>query len=259
MSTRVLITGAAGNVAKAVLPDLAAHFGRLRLTDISPIAAPDHEVVQCDLSNFDAVQALVGGCDAILHLGGYPKEAAWPTIRQANIEGGFNLFEAARREGVKRIVLASSTHVVGFEPRDQVVPAAREYRPDSIYGVSKLFSEGLASFYADRFGLEVMVLRIGLLAPKPRGWRNLANWVHAEDLAQLCRIGIEHPDLGYSIVYGVSGTDHLLFDNARAHQLGYRPKYSSAPYTEEMSALREDTDGFVGGPFVRGADQSSFE
>jgi len=256
---RVLITGAAGNVGRGILPYIEARYDQLRLSDIIDFDGGPHQMVRCDLADFNAVRELVRDCSAILHFGGCPREAHWREIADANIHGSYNLLEAARREGISRVVIASSTHSVGFESREHLTPSTRNYRPDSIYGVSKLLSEGLASYYADRFGMEIMALRIGLYAPKPRARRNLANWVHAEDLAQLCLIGLEHPDVGYSVVYGVSQTECPIFDNSRAVELGYRPLHTSAVFAEEVGHLREETDGFVGGPFVIGPDQTTFE
>ena len=131
-------------------------------------------------------------------------EGPWDTILQANIIGCYNLFEAARRKGVKRVVFASSNHAVGFYPRHHHIGADVTVRPDSRYGVSKAFGEALGSLYADKHGLRVLCLRIGNVGDKPLDKRRLSIWISPEDLVQLIRIGLEHPDLRFEIFYGAS-------------------------------------------------------
>ena len=114
---RLLLTGAAGGLGKELRQRLKPHAEILRLSDIAPMAAaegPAEEVVTCDLADKAGVHALVEGVDAILHFGGISTEHAFEPILEANIRGTFNLYEAARRHGVQRIVFASSNHVIGF-------------------------------------------------------------------------------------------------------------------------------------------------
>ena len=130
---RVLMTGAAGGVGTMLLPLLRGIYPELRLSDISKpqaLAAGD-KFVAADLTNIDEVEKICDGVDGILHFGGYSIEGSWDQIRTANIEGCYNLFEAARAKGVKRIVFASSNHAVGFYPRTTHIgterhPAARQ-------------------------------------------------------------------------------------------------------------------------------------
>ena len=137
-------------------------------------------------------------------------EGPWETILQSNIIGCYNLFEAARRKGVKRVVFASSNHAVGFYPRYHRIGIDVTVRPDSRYGVSKAFGEALGSLYADKHGLRVLCLRIGNVGDKPLDKRRLSIWISPEDLAQLVRIGLEHPDLRFEIFYGASNNERDL-------------------------------------------------
>ena len=148
-----------------------------------------------DLDQSAQVEAAVDGMEGILHLGGFSVEGPWDTILQANIVGCYNLFEAARKKGVKRVVFASSNHAMGFYPRHSHIGVAAIPRPDSRYGVSKVFGEAVGALYADKHGLGVLSIRIGNVGEKPIDKRRLAIWLHPEDLVQLMRIGLEHPDL----------------------------------------------------------------
>jgi uronate dehydrogenase len=146
------------------------------------------------------------GVDAIVHLGGYSVEGPWKAIHEANILGCYNVFEAARKNGVKRILFATSNHAVGFYRRAQRIDHRVYIKPDSRYGVSKVFGEALGSLYADKYGMEVFLMRIGNVNPQPIDKRRLSIWLSPRDLAQLVSIGIDHPDIRFEIVYGVSGT-----------------------------------------------------
>src|SRR5207247_7212556 len=148
------------------------------------------------------------GVDAIVHLGGYSVEGPWEAIHKANIAGCYNIFEAARRNGVKRILFATSNHAVGFYPRTQKIDHRVYIKPDSRYGVSKVFGEALGSLYADKYGMEVFLMRIGNVNPKPLDKRRLSIWFSPRDLAQLVSIAIDHPDIHFELVSGVSGNQH---------------------------------------------------
>jgi uronate dehydrogenase len=113
---RLLLTGAAGGLGQALRSRLTANCDVLRLSDKSAIgeAQAGEEIVLADLANAAEVDAMVAGCDAIVHLGGISVEAPFEAILQANILGVYHLYEAARQHGVKRVVFASSNHVTGF-------------------------------------------------------------------------------------------------------------------------------------------------
>ena len=220
----ILLTGAAGGVAQMIRPLLREHY-RLRLSDRQPIAdlPLGDESVPADLGDMAAVGRAVAGVDGIVHLGGFSLESDWETIRAANIDGAYNLFEAARVAGVRRIVFASSNHAVGYYPRSQTIPADTTVRPDTRYGLSKAFGEALGSLYADKYGAEVLSVRIGHIGLRPKSIRDLAIWLSPNDFVQLIRIGLETPGLRHEIVYGMSDNARAWWDNANARRLGYRP------------------------------------
>ena len=179
---------------------------RLRLTDVRtpPALGEDEEFVEVDLRDLGAVQGVVEGVDAVVHLGGIASEDTWEAIRDVNIDGTYNVFESARRSGVKRVVYASSVHAVGFYPRSRTIDSDVTVLPDSRYGVSKAFGEALGALYANKYGLQVMAVRIGNAYPEPIDERRLSIWTSHRDLAQLIGIGLDHPGLRFEIAYGVS-------------------------------------------------------
>ena len=254
---RILLTGAAGDIGTRLRKILKPVYPQLRLSDIEEPAdlSADDEFVRAELSRIEEVERAVDGIDGVIHLGGFSVEGAWERILQSNIIGCYNLFEAARRKGVQRVVFASSNHAVGFYPRHHRIGVDVTVRPDSRYGVSKAFGEALGSLYADKHGLRVLCLRIGNVGDAPIDQRRLSIWLSAEDLAQLIRIGLEHPDLRFEIFYGASCNERAWWDNHKAYDYGYRPTGHAEDYCEhamaEQAKLKPDAIGdfFQGGSF----------
>ena len=254
---RVLLTGAAGDVGRRLRKLLGPVYPVLRLSDIKTPAdlGAAERFVPADLADLAQVEAVVDGMEGIIHLGGFSVEGPWETILNANIIGCYNLFEAARRKGVKRVVFASSNHAVGFYPRHRRIGADVTVRPDSRYGVSKAFGEALGALYADKHGLGVLCLRIGHVLDAPADRRRLSIWLKPEDLAQLVRIGLEHPGLRFEIFYGVSANERSWWDNSRAYAYGYRPTGRAEDYRDAALAAQAKMaadavgDFFQGGPF----------
>ena len=254
---RVMMTGAAGGIGSMIRKDLAKLYPGLVLSDL--VRPRDLEAgetfVQADLADLAAVEAALDGIDAVAHFGGFSVEGPWDAILQANIIGCYNLFEAARRKGVKRIVFASSNHAMGFYPRHQPVGTDAVVKPDSRYGVSKVFGEALGALYADKHGMGVLSIRIGNVAYEPVDERRLAIWLHPEDLIDLIHIGFTYPGLGHEVVYGASFNRRAWWDNSRAYAMGYRPKHRAEDHAAAALAnqakLAPDPvgDHFQGGTF----------
>jgi uronate dehydrogenase len=250
----VLITGAAGDVGSHLRRELAGKY-RLRLSDKRPLEpARGQKFLLADVAKMADALRITRGVDAIVHLGGYSVEGPWPAILQANIVGCYNVFEAARRNGVPRIVFPTSNHAVGFYRRDELIDHRVYPKPDSRYGVSKVFGEALGSLYADKYGLRFLMIRIGNVNPAPIDKRRLSIWCSPRDLAQLVSIGIEHPEIRFEIVYGVSGNQRSWYDNSNAVRLGYRPQDDSEPYANAVLAKERPGDPraetYQGGLFV---------
>ena len=256
---RLLLTGAAGGLGRELRPRLRARCKLLRASDIAPMepAGDAEEVVQAALEDRAAVHALLQGIDAVVHLGGISTEQPFDAILQANIVGAYNLYEAARQHGVRRIVFASSNHVTGFYRQDEVVDPTMPVRPDGYYGLSKAFGENLARFYFDRYGIETVCLRIGSSFPGPKDRRMLATWLSYDDLERLVVASLTAPVVGHSIIYGMSDNATTWWDNTPARHIGFRPQDSSDPFRAAKEAAQPTLDRndpaviYQGGAFVR--------
>jgi uronate dehydrogenase len=254
---RILMTGASGGIGTRLRKLLPPIYPDLVLSDLKPPAdlGANETFKAADLSDMAQCEAICEGVNGILHFGGYSVEGSWDDILQANIIGGYNLFEAARKQGVKRVVFASSNHAVGFYPRHRRIDTDVTVRPDGRYGVSKAFGEAVGSLYADKHGLKVTCIRIGNFGDVPLDQRRLAIWLKPEDLVQLCRIGLEHPDIHFEIFYGASLNERAWWDNHRAYKFGYRPTGRAEDFWQhamaEQARLKPDPvgDHYQGGAF----------
>jgi uronate dehydrogenase len=254
----VLLTGAAGGLGTLMRELLPPHGYRLRLFDQRPIdGAPD--AITADLGDKDALREAVRGVDAIIHLAGISLEAPFEKILRSNIEGTYHLYEAARAEGVRRVVFASSNHAVGFTPRPRggtdTVPVDTPRRPDTYYGLSKGFGEDLASLYWDLHGIETVSLRIGSCFPVPTSVRMLSIWLSPADCARLLHAALTAEDVGHTVAYAASANTRLWLDLSTARALGYDPRDDSEPYAAELIAAQGELDpdnpehAHIGGPF----------
>ena len=243
---RILMTGAAGQIGRAVRGGLRGAYPLVRLLDVAPVgaAAEGEEVVTADIRDMAAMERATAGIDCVLHLAGQSTEAGWDKVLPLNIEGCYNVFEAARKSGVKRIVFASSNHAIGFHRRERFIDDRVLPRPDSRYGVSKVFGEALGRLYADKYGLSVACLRIGtFIEPdRPRDARQLLTWISHRDMVQLVRRCIDHPSYHFVVAYGVSNNLRSRWDNTNAKFLGYRPRDDSEKFAAEILAQGKQED-----------------
>jgi len=238
---RILITGAAGKIGNALRQGLRGSYSIIRLADIASLGstAADEELATTDIRDMAALEKAMVGIDCVVHLAGVPEEAAWDQVLPLNIEGCYNVFEAARRCGVKRVIFASSNHAVGFHRRERFIDNTVDPRPDSRYGVSKVFGEALGRLYADKYGLSVACLRIGTFRTpdRPVDARQLLTWISHRDMVQLVRRCIDHPNYHFVTVYGVSNNLRSRWDNTNVKFLGYRPEDDSEIFAAEILAL----------------------
>jgi uronate dehydrogenase len=237
---RILITGAAGKIGDALRKGLRGSYPLIRLADISPMgtAKAGEEIYPTDICDIAAVERAMVGIDCVVHLAGMPVEAEWEKVLSLNIEGCYNVFEAARRQNVKRIIFASSNHAVGFHRRERFIDDTVVPRPDTRYGVSKVFGEALGRLYADKYGLSVACLRIGTFRTpdRPAEARQLLTWISHRDMVTLARCCIDHPGYHFVTVYGVSKNLRNRWDNTNVKFLGYRPEDDSEVFAAEILA-----------------------
>lgn len=255
---KVLLTGAAGAVGTA-LRQSGTRLGKsVRLSDRRPCEnlGPHEEDFPLELADFEAVSNAVKGCDAIVHLGGQPLEAEWQTILDSNISGGYHIYEAARRHGIKRIVYASSVHAIGYYERTETIDGSVPTRPDSLYGVSKTFVENLGRYYFDKFGIETVAIRIGSCFPEPTDRRHLITWLSYRDCRQLVEKCLSAERTGFMVAYGMSNNSRAFWDNRTAASLGYKPEDSADDYADKVFAKTAQGDPndpairFQGGSFT---------
>jgi uronate dehydrogenase len=268
---KVLVTGAAGGIGTRLRTLLRGVYPSIRWSDVRdlPNRRNDEEFVPADLTDLRAVERVVEGCEGIVHLGGVSVERPWEEILPANLIGCYHLFEAARRQRAERVVFASSNHAIGFYPRTRRIGVDDKVRPDGYYGVSKAFGEAMGALYAYKHGLRVTSLRIGNFGDAPLDVRRLSIWLKPEDLVQLLRIALEHPDIRCEIFWGVSHSERGWWDNSGAFRFGYRPTGRAEEFREhayaEQAKLPPDPVGdwyqggqFCGMNFDRGVPDAKF-
>ncbi|MDD7973299.1 NAD-dependent epimerase/dehydratase family protein [Roseinatronobacter alkalisoli] len=254
---RIAITGGSGRVGTALRRALAGKVASIKIVDTTNPGPLDNNQTweHVDVSDCEALSASMAEVDAIVHLAGYPNERGIDDILRVNILGTHNMLEAARRNGIGRVVFGSSNHTVGFYPRRTIVSDTDPMRPDSLYGLSKCWGELEAGLYFDKFGIRTLNIRIGNAGERPTDARALRIWVSPRDLAQLVLIGLEHPDVTCTTVYGISDVEAGWLDNGTAVALGYRPVDSAKAMVgpdnaeERPSPLPHIAEFFQGGRF----------
>lgn len=261
MTGPVLLTGAAGRIGTVLRGGLPERGWALRSLDVVPLtdARPGEEQVVADVTDLAAMTDAADGAGAVVHLGGISGESTWAAISHVNIDGTQCVLEAARQAGVPRVVLASSNHATGFTPRPSSGLLGEDDgrpRPDTFYGVSKVAMEALGSLYADRYGLDVVCLRIGTATPEPTTTRHLATWLSPRDQVDLVDAALRAPAPGFAVVWGVSANTRGWWDLAAARALGYQPVDDAEPYAAALTEAHGEPDpadpvhGRVGGEFT---------
>ncbi|MEV4642380.1 NAD(P)-dependent oxidoreductase [Actinoplanes sp. NPDC049548] len=251
---RILMTGGSGKVGTLLRPRLARPDRVLRLLDVRepedlPGTGPE-ETVTASIDDLDAVAAACAGVDAILHFGGQSREAGAEEVLRLNAYGTYCVLEAARRTGIRRVVLASSNHVAGFHHLDDhpdEVPASAPARPDTLYGWSKVAVEAAGSLYHDRYGIDVICLRIGMCAPEPPGLRGLAMWLSPDDCARLVEASLSTPEPGFRQVWGISRNTRRWLSLREGEEIGYLPQDDAEAYADKLVAELGEPD-FTGDP-----------
>src|SRR5690349_1384777 len=178
-------------------------------------------VLSADISEYEQVADVVEQLrplHAIIHLAGDPSpQASWESVLNANIIGTRNIFEAAREFAVPRLIFASSNHAAGayhgYDPESYTftrphplkVSPYEPPRPDSEYGVSKVFGEAIARYYSDRWDLQAICLRIGAVLKDDNPTKDPQNrqiWLSHRDLIQLIEKTLT-TDVKFGIYFGI--------------------------------------------------------
>jgi len=255
---KLVLTGAAGRLGSYLREPLSKLAHSLVSSDLAEDVGKlyaNESYVQADLTQLDDMVALLEGADMVIHFGAYVDEAPFDTILGPNIIGAYNVWEAAYRMGVRRVVYASSIHAVGMHKTTDFIGTDVAHRPDTFYGLAKCFTEDLASMYWDKRQLESVCMRI-LSCAQVTSARAVGSWLSYDDLIHLVEQSITTPITGFTVVYGVSNNDRATVDNTKASFLGYRPKDNAEQFAEKIFAESEPMDvtdlGHLcqGGPFA---------
>ena len=255
---KLVLTGAAGRLGTCLRGPLAKMCDTLVSTDIVEgigDLGPNESFVQADLADLDAMVAVLDGADMVVHFGAIGDEAPFDAILSSNIIGAYNIWEAAHRNGVRRVVYASSIHVVGMHSKTAGIGLDASHRPDSYYGLAKCFAEDLARMYWDKRGIEAVCMRIFSCAQVSNP-RAVSTWLSYGDLIHLVERAIDTPVTGYSVIYGISDNDRAPVDNTKARHLGFRPRDNAEQFAEKMFAAAGPLDPLdkgnlcLGGPFA---------
>lgn len=257
LALSIAITGGAGNVGRALRKVLSPTVHKVLVIDVvEPTDLAANETWQAvDITQLGPLTAALQGVDGIVHLAGFPNDRAIEDILHVNVLGTSILYEAAKLAGVGRVVLGSSNHVVGFYPRDSRVGSDVPMRPDGLYALSKCWAELTAGLYFDKSGIRSLIIRIGNAQAQPTTPRSLGIWISPGDLAQLTTIGLIHPDIGCTTVYGVSAGGGAWWDNTEAERLGFKPRDRIVDHAHpdafvaQPQAMPQIAEHFQGGPF----------
>lgn len=235
---RILITGANGRLGTVLRKGLAPLAKTIRLGARAPFddLAPNEEEAVFDLSDMEATMAATKDCDAIVHFGGAPMERPWQDILDSNIRGSYHIYEGARKNGVKRVIYASSVHAIGYHEIESHITVDAPVRPDSLYGVSKNFVESLSRLYWDKFGIETACLRIFSSFPEPADRRMLWSYLSFADCLRLVEASLTAPRVGHTLSFGISDNKVKTVDNTGAAHLGFQPQDTSEPFRAKVEA-----------------------
>jgi NAD+ dependent glucose-6-phosphate dehydrogenase len=239
----VLVTGANGDVGRALTGSLASrydlHLATWQLArELPPADWPaGSSITAVDIQDLDALTTTMKGITAVVHLAGQREYAAgWRELRGPNVDGVYNLFEAARRNNVSKVVFASSNHATGYLDEHHLWPIAgtEPPRPDSLYGVTKAFGEVFGRYAADYYGMSVICLRIGWVLERPHNEMALRMWLSPGDLGRLV-IGALESTRRFGVYYGVSANRRRRWDLTEAERdLGYLPLDDSEQFAAEL-------------------------
>ncbi len=239
----VLLTGASGALGRILARGLAARGWTLVLTDIAPFPDPVPQgarFVQGDLEDGVVLLRLAEGCGTILHFGGVSTDRPFEEVIGPNLRGLYHVYEAARREAA-RVVFASSNHSIGFHERSTVLDADCAFRPDSFYGLSKVYGELMGRLYWDKHGVENVNVRIGSSFPEPRDDRMLATWLSGDDLVRMIERCTLADAVGHAVIWGASANSRMTWWRGdHRGRIGWAPADSADPF---IPALAGKTSG----------------
>ena len=256
---KLVLTGACGNLGKVLREPLSKMADELVSTDIAEAPdtlLPNESYHRADVAEMDQIAPLLEGADMVVHFGAYVDEGPFEKLLGPNYIGAYNIWEAAHRHGLRRVIYASSIHAVGLEATNAGVDTDTPHRPDTFYGLAKCFAEDLGRMYWEKRGLEAVCLRILSCTPEPQNARALGTWLSYGDMVRLVQRSVDTPTVGFTIAYGVSANTRAPVSNHKVGFLGYRPQDNAEDWAEALFAKAGTPDPQdlaqtrLGGPFA---------
>jgi uronate dehydrogenase len=225
----VLVTGAAGAIGQPVCAELSHRGHQVRGFDRKPTLLDDF--VQGDLADPLALDRAMLGIEAVVHLGAMPDDGPFGELLECNVRGLFNVLDAARRFGAKRVALASSIQVIGGRPRREGIVGSEARYPDNHYALTKLWAEDMGEMYARSYGMSIVAARIGWMvrdrseAEQIVTRRAFGHYLSRADAARFFAQAVAAPHVTFAVLYalGPRGAEHVDLETAR-RLIGYEPK-----------------------------------
>ena len=258
MLDKIVLTGASGRLGSYLREPLSDLCKSLISTDINDEIGSlykNEDFINADLSKFDEINSAIQGASMICHFGAIVDESPFNELLGPNFIGSYNIWEAAKKNKVKRIIYASSIHAVGMYSNSTKLTPFVPHRPDTYYGLSKCFSEDLARMYYEKNQVEAVCLRIASCAPVTTA-RGLSSWLSYEDLILLVKAAIQAKFVGFSILYGVSNNKRKNIDNSESSHIGFLPEDNAEVYANKIfqsdlsNELLDPGNMCHGGPFA---------
>jgi len=246
MTRKLLITGAAGRIGSFFLNVYKDDYDFVLTDKREAKETHGYPFTQADLSDFAAVRALCEGVDTVVHLGADPSmEATWESLLPNNVIATYNIFEAARLAGCRRVIFASSINAVWGYPADVQVHTDMPIFPLNLYGATKCWGEALGRYYSATHKLSSICLRFGAVQPRDSAlideehpWLDIVlTW---DDCARLIASAVNAPDtLDFGVYHGVSENRYKRLDISDARrELGYAPQDDAFAMAKERAAAK---------------------
>lgn len=236
----VLITGSEGRIGKIVKAHISNVYSKVLSLD-KALPASTGDTASVDIRNAEEVKNALekfGPINCIVHLAGDPHpDDSFKPIFEHNVVGTKNILDTAVKLGIKRVIIASSTHTIGgYEGYPSRLPSDRSGKPmtvedkrkgDSPYGWSKVEIEKMALRYHKKFGLETIILRFGFVTEDDKPAKGYEpHWLSYRDAAQVVQRAIDC-DIGYGVYFATSRITPPMFDISNTvHDLKFNPQDS---------------------------------
>ncbi len=229
---RVLLTGASGRIGTILLANLSSRYEWVLLDRSPPLRTYGFPFHQIDITDYQSLLPVFKRIEVVIHLAAASNpESTWDDLIDANVQGVYNVLNAAHQNGCRRVIFASSLHVVDGYPRDLQISSDMPSNPLTLYGATKAWGEAVGAYFAYQKNLSVLCLRIGwvksntdpsLVIENP----HLGSILTEADLLRLFVCCLEAPlTMRFGIFHGISNNRYKRLDITTSREiLGYDPQ-----------------------------------